>query len=78
MIRIIREMVGYMRGERPEPLPDNVTWTVEYLDRAQAQFGMDKHTANGWTVKEYDGNARVVFHRTDGAYRWRDDGFEGF
>ncbi len=84
MIRILREMVGYMRGERPEPLPDPVLWVVtiprdrmtEYLDKAEEE-GWPEVSDPIYPLGDSD-SVTLKFRRTDGKYRWRDVGFRGF
>ena len=77
---ILRDISAYLRGDRPPPIPDPVTWTA-LLHRHEVDAFIAQMTADGWSSWEeldpQDGWERVRFHRTDGKYRWYDDSFRG-
>ncbi len=81
------------RNDPPAMLPDPVRWTFprgemlpgESADQVVERLNQfEDHTANGgdrWHLMEAEwigGEWRPVLRRTDGRYRWRDDGFRGF
>lgn len=89
MIRILREMTAYMRGERPPPLPDKVTWIVgwdwpQLHGRTAPDFvahvnESEDHTDQGGDLWHLDDilPEGLKLTRGDGRYRWRDPGFHG-
>lgn len=88
MIAALRSwLAGFGHPTTTKPLPDPVTWTYTVPNATDATVSavIDHECSDGWRLIEFDGprmtgdgSARFVFHRTDGAYRWRDDGFKGY
>jgi hypothetical protein len=77
------------RNDPPPPLPDRVTWTAvlgdetpdEFVDRANIWGDRTSEGDDKWHLQDVlpsrDG-LKIRLVRTDGAFRWRDDGYRGF
>jgi hypothetical protein len=71
------------RNDPPAMLPDPVRWTVQCFSEDEAALTIRCETRDGWEYlpedrRDWDGTIYLTFRREDGAYRWRDDSFQGF
>ena len=89
MIAALRSwLAGFGHPTTTPMLPDPVTWTCRYpIDtdieatciRVACEEGWDSWSAIRVEPRfGIEPRWEVTYRRTDGAYRWRDDGFKGY
>jgi hypothetical protein len=81
MVNALRDWWRH-RNDPPPLLPDKVSWTRDLPDDENVGRYLAASFDEGWLFdrqhKIGDDTLRITLVRYDGAYRWRDDGFEGY